>query len=341
MSNRKAGRETTPQGRKTIEYLGKYPDMPTRTLARLLKKDHPKLFTSVESARSLVRVYRGANGKGCRDNLTIRDFILPPPSEQNPFSMPEAWQDGPEYKPYILGPTYDRIGLLSDVHIPFHDVDALTVAVDHLKEQEINCLILNGDFADCYSLSRWERDPELRDFPKEREAVRHGLMALRNTFGDDVKFIYKQGNHEERYEKHLSDKAPDLLGLTEFRLDVLFGLCDMGIDWVATKRMIRCGKLDIAHGHEWGGGGGINPARWVFLRALSCVLIGHFHRRSEHEEPSLRDRLIASWSTGCLCNLHPRYRPQNKWWHGFAYIERQNEDDFEVHNHKIVNGRVV
>ena len=149
-------RKPTIIAETTKEYLAQYPDMPIRTLAKLLRKDHPKLYATIDTARASVRYYRGRTGSAHRRVLADRTFMLPPPTEDNPFSLPDAWHQ--PWKPYVIGPKYDRILVLADAHIPFHDMEALTVALTAAKKYKPNCIILNGDWWDCYALSTWEKN---------------------------------------------------------------------------------------------------------------------------------------------------------------------------------------
>lgn len=48
------------------ETLIKYPDMKTRTMARLLNTQYPELFPRVEPARNTIRAFRGALGEAKR-----------------------------------------------------------------------------------------------------------------------------------------------------------------------------------------------------------------------------------------------------------------------------------
>ena len=49
---------------------------------------------------------------------------------------------------------------------------------------------------------------------------------------------------------------------------------------------------------------------------------------------------MACWSTGCLCDLHPRYMPLNKWNHGFAIVDLDTAGGFSVRNFRIIDGKV-
>lgn len=46
-----------------FDALEKFPDTPSKTLARMLYNDNPLLFADIEEARSFIRSYRGVAGK--------------------------------------------------------------------------------------------------------------------------------------------------------------------------------------------------------------------------------------------------------------------------------------
>jgi hypothetical protein len=101
------------------------------------------------------------------------------------------------------------------------------------------------------------------------------------------------------------------------------------------------GKLAVVHGHEFKGGGGVNPARWLFLQAVSTAMCGHFHRTSEHHEQGLDRRLHGVWSVGCACFLYPRWYRNNKWNNGFALTDVSNDGSFRVTNRRILRDGTV
>ena len=49
---------------------------------------------------------------------------------------------------------------------------------------------------------------------------------------------------------------------------------------------------------------------------------------------------MSTWSTGCLCDLHPDYRPLNNWNHGFAIVEVAKDGTFQVQNKTVINGTI-
>jgi len=83
-------------------------------------------------------------------------------------------------------------------------------------------IVIGGDYADFYNISSHAKDPRIFQLlVDEVEDVRKGLDQLDKLF-PRAKKIYIEGNHENRLERHLTDNAPALFGLTstEHLLDI-------------------------------------------------------------------------------------------------------------------------
>ncbi len=270
--------------------------------------------------------------------------LSPPPRLPDPDpraggpSLPEPVSQS--YETFRIDGT-GRWLILCDVHLPFHDKRTIETAVEEAKRKGIVGIVLNGDTIDCYQLSTHSKDPNLAKFRDEVDCARRFLEWLRSQF-PVARIIYKEGNHEFRLSRYLQDKAKELADLPGLDLPTLLQFDKYGVEWVADKRVIELGKLNLVHGHEFRGGGGVNPARWLFLRSVSTAMCGHFHRTSEHHESALDRRLYGVWSVGCACYLYPQYDPQNKWNHGFAFVEVLNAKEFHVENRRLLlDGRLV
>lgn len=166
--------------------------------------------------------------------------------------------------------------------------------------------------------------------------VPNGLVLVRRNGK-----VHVSGNCE-RWEKYLYAKAPEIFDMEEFELENIMRLNELKIEVVKDKRPIKIGKLFVFHGHEFtGGAGGVNPARSTFLKANSSVIVGHYHRTSQHTDITLSQDVISVNSTGCLCELHPHYMPINKHNHGFAYVDHSiKTGEYIIYNMKIVKGKV-
>jgi len=322
------------QGNIAKAALDKFPDTPTLTLAKKLYKKHPEVWSNLESCRGTLMYHRGASGKKNLSKMADKRNVRPVQKPGNPF-LPVSSER--KFVPYHLEGKV--IGVLSDVHIPYHNTPALEVALAHLKKRKVDTILLNGDTIDFYQLSRFEKDPRERSAAEEISAVNEFLDYLKYKF-PKVKLIWKDGNHDERYQAYLRVKAPELLDIPQFRFPDLMGFASRGVEHVTDKRLIHAGKLTILHGHEYRQAilAPVNAARGFFLKAKDSTLTGHLHQSSEHTEPTVRGKMITCFSSGCLCELHPHYMPLNRWNHGFAVVEMARGGDFEVENRRVHQG---
>lgn len=322
------------------DYLADNPEMGTRTLAKLIYRELPHVFTSKEQIRGIIRYHRNEH---TRSPNASTDFVGVRTEEQKKEAM--GWSKLPKslaepFDDFVMPLAATRILVLSDIHFPFHDEQALAIALQYGKDKNANAIILNGDIMDCYQLSRYTRDPRHFDIQVEIDNMIQFLELLKEEFRCPVYF--KAGNHEERFMNYLKVKAPELLGVAEFRLDVLCKFGELGVVNVPDKRIIKAGKLSVLHGHEFGNTtfSPVNPARGFYLRAKRSMLAGHYHATSEHSEKDLLGEVTTVWSTGCLCDLQPEYRPFNRWNHGAAMVYVGEDGQYEVDNFRIIEGRV-
>lgn len=321
------------------KWRAKYPKLPHLKLARLIMKSKDGLnFKSVETARSSLRYIAGKNGEWLRHKSVVKsEFFELEPRPLNPYKLPES--DETSFEPYhIRG--HKRVAVFSDIHAPFHSIPALTAAIAYVKKEKPDALLLNGDSIDCHKLSKFAHDAGKRDFAGELEIFRQLIWSLAKTL--KCKIYFKVGNHEERYDKYLAEKAGELQGVEEFVLEQIIRARAEGIGYIADKRIMRLGGLNVIHGHEFTTGffNPVNVARGLYLRGKTSAMQGHSHQTSEHTEADMNGKITTTWSVGCLCELHPNYAPLNKWNHGFAIIDIDGQN-FEVRNKRIYKGVVL
>lgn len=233
-----------------------------------------------------------------------------------------------------------KVLILPDAHIPFHDKEALNLAVSYGKKLNPSVVLINGDWADNYSFSPHENDPSNRNFIEEIKAVKQGLAWIEKTF-PKARIIYKSGNHELWWDRRLWSKAPELVGLPTTTWEAQVKPDNSKIEFLHHLRAVNIGSLLVLHGHEYrfAISNPVNPARGLFLRTKVTSLCSHFHQRSEHSERDGNGKLITTWSTGCLCQISPDYASRNNWSHGFAFVEL-NGKEFDVQNLRIIHGKV-
>lgn len=320
--------------KKVVEYLTKYPETPSLTLARKLKLDFPLLFPSLDAARSAVRYQRGTHGK------INRKRIKNPMNHKtiDPNRLPKSYTV--DRKPHRIPASCRNVLIISDLHIPYHNKKAIEIALNDGLQNNADCIIINGDLLDFHHLSRFQKDPHKRKTKQEFEAAREFLIYLREMF-PAAHIVWNEGNHDARYTNWLASHALEIFDDAYYSLNERLGLQDLAIHFVSQHVLTYAGKLSISHGHNIVRGifAPVNAARGVFLKTKESHLIGHTHSVSEHTEKRLSKEIITTWSTGCLCELNPDYDPfVNKASHGYAFVTLDAKGNYSVRNYRIYNG---
>jgi len=320
------------------EYRKKYGDeMPALKLARIMYNENKLLLKDVEDARHRLRYIEGKGGVKDRTRVKNTEFFKEEARSLNPYNLPKSDETG--YVPFKLDAS--RLLLLSDIHVPYHSIEALTVMFNYAKKEKPDAILLNGDTLDFFGLSKFCKDPRKRSFADELDAFKVLIEVIQKNF-PNAKLYFKTGNHEERYFHYLWMKAKELVGVPEFELENIIKARANDITIISDKRIIQANGLNIIHGHEFASGffSPVNVARGLFLRGKTSAIQGHNHQTSEHTESDMNGKITTTWSTGCLCELHPEYMPINKWNLGFAIVE-MGDDMFDVRNKRIAQGRVL
>lgn len=312
------------------------PDHPARGLARMLVKESQNALT-IDQAR--LRITRQLGVQGVKNRKEIKaaapreprlagvDYRVPP-------SVARRWT------PHTFG-VVGLVGIISDIHIPYHDEVAVRAAIDHLADAGIKGLVINGDLADFYAISRFTKDPTQRDFTGELEACREFIGHLRQTF-PKIPIAYACGNHEERWQHFIWQHAPELSKDRMMSLQQWLHLDKHDIKLIEEQRPILCGKLPVLHGHQLHRGFAppVNPARGAFMKTQSTCLVGHHHQTSVHASSNMWHKETTTWSVGCLSYLSPEYSRVNNYNHGFAMVTVHAGGEFDVQNLRITEGRV-
>ena len=316
-------------------YRIQYPNYPTLKLARIIYSENSLMFSNVEAVRSALRYVEGKSGKRLASDVANKTLFVPTERPRNPYKLPDS--DEMDYHPYVI--KAKKVAILNDIHVPYHNVEALTCAIDYIKKDKVDACLINGDLFDFHGLSRFVRDPKKKNFAAELKAGSEIINILKDTLQCPV--YLKIGNHEERYQHFLWMKVNELTGVEDFELkNLLARRCEVTV--VEDKRIIKLGGLNVLHGHETGSSvfSPVNIARGLYLRAKASTLCGHHHRTSEHTEQDINGHIVTTFSIGCLSELHPQYLPINSWNHGFGIVELDGEN-FHVRNYRIYKGKVL
>lgn len=318
------------------EYRRNNIEMPTHKLARIMYAENKLKFKNVEDARTNLRYIEGKNGRTSKVKRT--ELIRTEARPINPYNLPPTEETA--YEPFIFS-GHKRIGILSDIHLPYHNIEALTEALTYIKKNKVDAVLLNGDTLDCHMLSRYVRDPKKRDFKYEIDTLKMFFDKLDLILG--CKIYFKIGNHEARYQQFLYQKASELVGIEDFEFSNLIKARERGVQMINSNQFMKMNELNGIHGHEYFGiTSPVNIARGLYMKGKVSAFQGHNHQTSEHTETDMNGKITTTWSVGCLSELHPAYMPLNKWNWGFAMVDLDaNGRDYEFHNKRIFNGKTL
>lgn len=299
-----------------------------RYLATVLYNENPDVFKDVEDARCIIR--NQLNASGTHDRSKNKEDIA------RRFALiPDQIKELTDTTPFIVPTSVKKTLCISDIHSRFYDRKALEMAINYAVGQNCDSVIINGDYMDFYGHSKFDKNPAIQIIFEEQEWGVDILEMLQNVFGY---VVLKSGNHCLRRQLHIERLAatmPELIGMSDYS-DYLF-FDGSHVQFVEDYRHILYGKLNIFHGHEYQGGGGIHVAYNRFNKALDNVLSGHSHKAQSVIRKDINGHIKGSWATGCLCDLNPRYAPKNDWTQGFAIIEKSSDGEFDVNN-RVIHG---
>jgi len=318
------------------EYRDKYGmDMPTLKLARIMYADNPLIFASVDGARGALRRIEGKYG-AFNDK---RGKITHPMKEErpkNPYNLPESF--AVKREAFRLPKDCKKVLSLPDQHIPYHDIRANTIAIDRGVKEGIDTIIMTGDVIDMHKASKYQHDPRKRDIMQEFEAAREYLEQLRKVF-PVAKIYWISGNHCQRHEKFLLEKAYELWKDPYYRLEERLQLNELKIQIFDDKQVIKSGNLNITHGHyiinsPWGS---VNPAKTVYDKTGTDYVIGHVHKNFEFKKINGDGKLTRCYTMGCLSEIRPDYNPiMSNYMHGYGFqIVDQVTGEYQFENKHI------
>ena len=163
----------------------------------------------------------------------------------------------------------ERLFFVPDLHAPYEDRRAVGLMFDAMSSYQPDTVIVMGDFVDCLAVSHFAKDPR-RVYGLESE-IDHAKTYLDKI--DAPRKIYVAGNHEDRLQRYLMDKAPEVMPFVD--IPKLLDLDAKGWEYVPYKSSTRIGKLHVTH--DVGSAGRYNVYRTLDAFQAS-VVTGHTHR---------------------------------------------------------------
>lgn len=241
-----------------------------------------------------------------------------------------------------------RVLVFSDNQIPYHHRRLFELLVEFIKDFVPHAIIINGDFIDCYALSKYRRHPTLqqgKSFKEEVAVAKECLIKIRRA-APHAEILYTFGNHELRLEKYLAENAEELIDL--FTLEDALGCKQLGIkvykndlkeNYVDYKNKVLVGHFDKFSSIPG------NTARGLVIKKGRSIVQGHTHH-SAVVSWRLHDGEVFGIESGCLADERAVYAMLTDWTQGFTllYFDPQDNwwfDQIFIRNHSFVaNGKL-
>jgi len=223
-----------------------------------------------------------------------------------------------------------RALFLSDVHVPFHDSRALDLALQ--IGEDVDEVILLGDFADMYGVSSHGRSPDIVEtIEDEIFAVKKVLKHIQNAI-PNAKRVFIEGNHCHRLKRYIANHAPELH--TFISIAGLFDLESMGYEFVPYgpyQKYNVLGMEDLIARHE-PLSGGVHVAHNTAVKAGTSVIFGHVHRQQISNVVLMDGKLATGISVPTLCDIkHPvmsYVKNFHQWQQGSAIVTQVDGEWF-------------
>lgn len=162
--------------------------------------------------------------------------------------------------------------VIPDTHVPYHDKRAFNLMLEVAKWLGVQIVIVLGDFGDCFGVSDHSKDPNRAlKLDKEVEAVNAELDRL-DALGAKQK-VFIAGNHEDRLQRYLQDKAPELFNFIS--IPQMYRLEKRGWQYVPYKTDFKLGKVHFTHDVGHAGRSSVFQCLDTFQHSN---VTGHTHR---------------------------------------------------------------
>jgi len=238
----------------------------------------------------------------------------------------------------VVRPTALKVAVISDIHYPFEDSNAIRVCKAYLQDYSPDIVVMNGDIVDFYSVSKYVKD--YRRKLTIQDEIDYAVEKIEEWVSEfpSSQFVYLEGNHEQRLEKTVKNNLPMLATLRTLNIKDNMSLGSLGVQWVPYHQDYQIGNLLFVHGHMARKHAG-SSVRGHFENYGCSVLIGHIHRLSIGYKRNKYGH-HALIENGSLCDFDVEYTRFPDWVHGFTTIDYDG-DDFTPTVHPIVDYKLI
>lgn len=234
---------------------------------------------------------------------------LPP---RKPSKTPSGWPTCVVLPDMQVGYFRGSDGVLEAIH----DEQAISIALDIVRDAQPTLVVMVGDNADFAELGKYVTTPAYQ-MTTQATIDRLTILGFQvREAAPNARIVWLAGNHEERLPKFLLQNASAAFGLRKgnvpdswpvMSIPYLCRLDESDVEYVPgypASHIWVTPKLKIIHGDKVASGG--STAHKYLATEKVSVIYGHIHRREwaertrdDHDGPST----IMAGSPGCLARI--------------------------------------
>lgn len=198
-------------------------------------------------------------------------------------------------------PLLKKMIIIPDVHCPYHDKKSVELVIKVIKKIRPKVIVCLGDFADFYQVSSHPKSTARKmSFFDEVLESKKLLKRFKDAYRGCERFVFCEGNHEDRLSRYVRDKCPELhkFGITA---DKLLEISSTGWEFVKYGKHSMVGNLVVTHDPASSGRNAHRKAKSI--SAGNSAAIGHTHRMSIETGRDIEGNYISSSMFGCLLDF--------------------------------------
>lgn len=173
--------------------------------------------------------------------------------------------------------------VVPDIQYPYHDALMLSKIVKVVKDIQPAAIFQIGDGIDFPQVSRWTKGTAGEYAPTLQKHIDgfKGVLAEFRDAAPKAKITWLEGNHDLRIKEFVRSYAAPLTTLRALEVENLFGLTELGIEYVKGPVNVSSNTYAV-HGHESGGYSAL-PQAWEtkFVKRYGSdknIIFGHTHQ---------------------------------------------------------------
>lgn len=197
------------------------------------------------------------------------------------------------------------VAFLSDIHVPYHDPAAVGAALILIEAIKPHRVVLNGDVADFFQLSRFNVSGERIDKLQEEIDAANAIRRAVREAAPNAAIEETQGNHDHRVISYVEANARALSSLRALEPGKLFEYAELGITWHPGPGFLLRPHFLVKHGDIVRGEAGAT-AKAELAKAGVSGISGHTHRLATYRKAGYGTP--RQWTEqGGLMRLDPDY----------------------------------